>query len=562
MRIRAMRWTISRKLFLGFVVAAITTLSLSAITLYSIKAMEQSQGVTAAAARETLLIGDAAAAAAKAYQIIGAAMINPNLVEAEAAWKTQAAATSKLFAQVKEVLLANQDKRLLALADLSYGDIVDGFETKLLPALKRGEGITSNTRFMHAEIADAAVTVADAFLKLRNAQTARAAAANAQASVLTEWLAYVAAGLAAATIVAMILICIALTRSVGAPVRAMAGQIARLAKGETAMEIVGTKRQDEIGIMAGALEVFRASMIDAERLRAEQEEMKERAEVERQTAMARLVDEFQASVQRIVAAVSSAARELQATSRSMSQSAEQTGVRSMSVATRSQQASGNVRTVAAATEQLTQSVAEIGGRVTESSRMAADAVDQAERSKRQMRQLSAAAQQIGDVVTLIDGIADQTNLLALNATIEAARAGDAGKGFAVVASEVKTLATQTGQAIQEIAAKIAEMQEAAGQSVTATEAIGETIVRLNGIAQDIARAVQEQLSATDEILRNVKQLSAGAENVTETIGEVAQAVGETGAAAHQVLHSANHLAEQGRLLEEKMGAFLARARAA
>jgi len=82
---------------------------------------------------------------------------------------------------------------------------------------------------------------------------------------------------------------------------------------------------------------------------------------------------------------------------------------------------------------------------------------------------------IGDVVNLISTIAAQTNLLALNATIEAARAGAAGRGFAVVASEVKSLATQTSKATDEIASQIAEVQNATNEAVDAIGEISTTI---------------------------------------------------------------------------------------
>ena len=91
------------------------------------------------------------------------------------------------------------------------------------------------------------------------------------------------------------------------------------------------------------------------------------------------------------------------------------------------------------------------------------------------------------MVKLINDIAGQTNLLALNATIEAARAGEAGKGFAVVASEVKNLATQTAKATEEIAAQISGIQDATGDAVSAIQAIGETISKINEIATDHRR---------------------------------------------------------------------------
>src|SRR5690606_357715 len=109
-------------------------------------------------------------------------------------------------------------------------------------------------------------------------------------------------------------------------------------------------------------------------------------------------------------------------------------------------ASQNVDSVAAATEEMSASIAEINRQVHESTCIANEAVQQAEITDARIGELSKAAARIGNVVNLITSIAEQTNLLALNATIEAARAGESGKGFAVVAQEVKTLATQTGKA--------------------------------------------------------------------------------------------------------------------
>ena len=75
------------------------------------------------------------------------------------------------------------------------------------------------------------------------------------------------------------------------------------------------------------------------------------------------------------------------------------------------------------------------------------------------------------ILGLIRDIAGQTNLLALNATIEAARAGDAGRGFAVVAQEVKSLASQTARATDDITAKITAIQQATRQTVEANGSI-------------------------------------------------------------------------------------------
>jgi methyl-accepting chemotaxis protein len=189
-------------------------------------------------------------------------------------------------------------------------------------------------------------------------------------------------------------------------------------------------------------------------------------------------------------------------------------------------------------------------------------VEQANRTNTQVEGLAEAAQKIGDVVKLINDIAGQTNLLALNATIEAARAGEAGKGFAVVASEVKSLATQTAKATEEIGSQISTIQSATKDSVQAIQEIGKTIAEINQIATTIASAVEEQGAATREIARNVQQAASGTTEVTSNISGVNQAASETGAAATQVLSSAGELAKQGETLRLKVDEFVAKVRAA
>ena len=179
-----------------------------------------------------------------------------------------------------------------------------------------------------------------------------------------------------------------------------------------------------------------------------------------------------------------------------------------------------------------------------------------------MQGLSAAAQKIGDVVKLISDIASQTNLLALNATIEAARAGEAGRGFAVVASEVKSLASQTAKATEEISAQVGAMQGATADAVRAIESIGGTIVAINEIASAISVAVDQQGSATREIARNVQQAAQGTGQVSSDIAGVNQAADKTGSAANKVLFSAEQLSGQAATLRVDVDRFLASIRAA
>jgi methyl-accepting chemotaxis protein len=354
----------------------------------------------------------------------------------------------------------------------------------------------------------------------------------------------------------------AIGRGIAGPVIGMTAAMQKLAGGDKSVEIPAQGRRDEIGQMAGAVEVFKHNMIEADRLRLEQEQTKSRAEAEKTAAMNKMADDFEASVKGIVQTVSSAATELQSTSASMSATAEETQRQSTAVAAASEQASTNVQTVASAAEELSSSIAEISRQVSDSARIAGQAVHDAEHTNAQVQALAEAAQKIGDVVKLINDIAGQTNLLALNATIEAARAGEAGKGFAVVASEVKSLANQTAKATEDIAAQINAIQNATGSAVQAIGGIGQTIGRINEIATTIASAVEEQGAATKEIARNVQQASAGTNEVSSNIANVTQAATETGAAASQVLSSSGELAKQSENLSLQVDAFIAKIRAA
>ncbi len=352
-----------------------------------------------------------------------------------------------------------------------------------------------------------------------------------------------------------------LARSLANPIVAMTATMNALAAGDKSVDIPARERKDEIGDMAAAVQVFKDSAIEMDRMRAEQEEKERRAEEEKRRAMHALADGFETSVKGIVDTVSSASTELQATAQSMSAVAEQASQQATAVAAASEQAATNVQTVASAAEELSSSIGEIARQVSESARIAGQAVDQAGHTDQVVRGLAESADRIGEVVDLINDIASQTNLLALNATIEAARAGDAGKGFAVVANEVKNLANQTAKATDEISGQIGSVQASTREAVSAIEAITGIIGRISEIASAIASAVEEQGAATQEIARNTEQAAAGTQEVSGNIGGVTQAAGEAGAAASQVLSSADDLARQSERLRAEVEAFIAKVRA-
>ncbi len=391
------------------------------------------------------------------------------------------------------------------------------------------------------------------------------------------------AGLLAVPVV-MLAIGLIFRRVITQPLTSMTSAMRHLADGETSVEVPGRDRSDEIGAMAGAVEVFKHNAIERTRLEAEQKIQEERAaqakraaeereaaqqraaeekiQAERKAAMHQLANEFEQAVGAIIESVSLAATELESAANTLTKTADITQQLSGMVAAASEQASANVQSVASATEEMTGSVGEISRQVQESSAIAKEAVAQAENTDARITDLSHAAGRIGDVVKLITAIAEQTNLLALNATIEAARAGEAGKGFAVVAQEVKALAAQTARATDEIGAQITGMQSATQQSVTAIKEIGGTIGRISEIAASIAAAVEEQGAATREIARNVQEVAKGTTDVASNITEVNRGAGETGSASSQVLLSAQSLAQQSKHLKQEVEKFLHTVRAA
>ena len=360
-----------------------------------------------------------------------------------------------------------------------------------------------------------------------------------------------------AILIGAILLALLLGRGLSRPLAAITAVMNRLSGGEINVTIPGSERHDELGTMAGAVEMFRRSMIEARGMREAQEASKQQSELEKKALQRQMADRFEADVKSVVAAVAQATNDMQRAAGEITTSVGGTSQRAAAAAVASDEASASVNAVAAATEELASSVAEIGRQVTHSSEVADSAVLKAGQTTEMVSSLASAAEKIGDVLRLIGAIASQTNLLALNATIEAARAGEAGRGFAVVASEVKELANQTAKATDEIAGQVAAIQAATGDCVTAIGGISNTIREISGIATTIAAAVEEQDSATREIARSVQQAATGTSEVSVNVTGASQSADQSRTLANNVATATGQLSQQADALSRSVDTFLA-----
>ncbi|CCQ73308.1 methyl-accepting chemotaxis protein [Magnetospira sp. QH-2] len=363
-----------------------------------------------------------------------------------------------------------------------------------------------------------------------------------------------------ATLSVLSLIILMLRRELTTPLRGMTAAMGRLAEGKLHILIPGSGRSDEIGAMAGAVEVFKQNAQRVRDMEEEQATTRAAAEAEQREMMKEVADDFEASVGSVVEVVAAASQDMRDSALSMRQAAETALQQTEQATIAAQDADSNVETVAAAADQLTGAITEISSQVAQSAAIANSAVEEARLTTDKIHGLAQSAQSIDEVVGLITDIAEQTNLLALNATIEAARAGVAGKGFAVVASEVKNLANQTAHATEDIAEQVGAIQASTRESVEAIETIARVIADIAEISTNIAAAVEQQGVATQEIARNVDEASDRTTEVSTNIGDVRHIVEDTGRAAADVSEGAAQLSQQAEKLRHEVSNFLAQVR--
>ena len=311
-----------------------------------------------------------------------------------------------------------------------------------------------------------------------------------------------------------------LVRSILGPVREVGRVVEALAGGDLTQR-ARIDSSDEIGRMAGGLD--------------------------------RAMENITSSMQSITAhagQLASAATELSAVSAEIAATADSTSAQTSQASAEAAEISRNVATVATGADEMGVSIREISTSTSQAAGVASSAVHEAGEATRTVEKLGRSSAEIGNVIKLITSIAEQTNLLALNATIEAARAGDAGKGFAVVASEVKDLAQETARATDDIAARVAAIQDDTGSAVGAIRRISDVITDINTYQAAIAAAVEEQTATTAEMGRSIGEVTGGSARIASHIADVADA---TARSVQSVSQARDASADVARTAEELRG---------
>ena len=537
-------------------------------------AMLDAQAQTNAILQSAVFSADDAARAARQIEQLGTLIAAANLVASDLA-AALSANSSNTLEEIEKEYKAAQAQVTSALEMLPRDATSEALRSATLKLMALGEGKTRvfKTRQKELDASDYGQIVLDETRKLevglgtsvqqlvdgvKTETDASTSEARREISLATT----VMLALGALTLIGSALfVWIYVGRNILRRIGNLQRSMQLLSSGDLESDIYRSRQRDEVAEMANSLHVFRKSMLEARALSAEQD--KDRAaKAERASRMEARIVEFEAAVRAALEGLETSATSMQTTAQTMSITADKSSALVNAVASAAEETSVNVQTVSSGTEQLSSSISEIGRQVVTSAQIARKAVDEAGQTDATVQGLAENADRISVVVDLIQTIASQTNLLALNATIEAARAGEAGRGFAVVASEVKSLASQTAKATEEIRSQIVSMQQVTTSAVGAIQGIGRIIGEINDVTTTIAAAVEEQGAATREIARNIQHAAGGTSEVSSNIVGVSTASAEAGAAATEVLSASDALRREADMLRGEIDAFLNNMRAA
>jgi len=355
------------------------------------------------------------------------------------------------------------------------------------------------------------------------------------------------------------------------PISRLTARMSELAEGENDSGIPGYTRRDELGTMAKAVEVFRSAAIakmEIEQARAVAEEEQThvvnlvadslRRLAERDLTVQitedvlppyqRLKDDFNAATGELLSAM----LQLDQSASGITTGSGEIVAASDDLSRRTERQAASLEESAAAMDQVTQSAKQSARGAEQVHKLVGVAHGDAEAGGRIVREaivamdtIASSSQQISQIVTLIDGIAFQTNLLALNAGVEAARAGDAGRGFAVVANEVRALAQRSADAAKDIKDLITASTRQVAGGVQLVGQTGEALERILGRVAEISALAAEISTATETQATSIQQVNVAVGEMERTTQQNAAMVEQSTAAARSLTGEADQL---GRLV--------------
>ncbi|MFZ4762300.1 MAG: methyl-accepting chemotaxis protein [Alphaproteobacteria bacterium] len=349
--------------------------------------------------------------------------------------------------------------------------------------------------------------------------------------------------------------CLSVYYYIGKPLKQLAICTLSLADGNTRINLSHTDRQDEIGDISRSLIYFVTLATRHRRLEEENARDVLRKE-QKQQYILHNIEQFREDVALLMQQLSEACLGLQETANGMDQAVSQAKQNASVIAAASEEAASSVHSVAGASGQVSNSISQLSEQIQLSQEMITRTMEEASESVATASSLKKAADEIGEVADFIEGVARQIDLLALNATIVSARAGEAGKSFAVVAGEVKNLAQLTTNATKNIEEKISSLLAASSLVERSTGDMRRRIGAIENTTHNMALAVKQQSSASDEITYNMDAAAKGVSHIAENVHDINRQAANASHTASYVKNASSSLTEQAIKLQDQINSFL------